>query len=599
MNTYADNNKENKKQQTPASIQKKNNEAVVLPISDSGPSSVAAQMQLQKIADNSPQVKKALQLQAIANTHNTVPIQKKANNTGLPDNLKSGIENLSGYSMDDVNVHYNSNKPAELQAHAYAQGTDIHIASGQEKHLPHEAWHVVQQKQGRVKPTTQMKGKVNVNDDAALENEADVMGSKAKSQPLQSYSPNSLLISQPSSLALQLILVDENDIEKIYEIKPNGSTTITQGILKGISGGGWYSFEVGGKLINVRGHDNIIKEISTSTSSPLTAILSQYNVNALSTSVSEFTVNAVAKAYNTSPQNALQMIADSFGRDPRTIRIHYPFGSKTISKGNEAFTSPSETDKLSQAMVSYRLSDYPKHKKVGKDYDNWADELSDSDDSESEKKKMAKRMTEYLTQSSPTDDFSDLSGSERAALGGIFTATQISDRLRTFKDSEVTPMEFSTKMEERSQGKGTMHSIFGSKTSSSFLPARSGGSGQQRDHLSIYQNEIQAVLLLGQNNCLINAICWAAYGRNASMEELVTIRSNLGNVGEMLVATQDTINVIRLALHIPNPITVRYVLGSGAMNETIAGIGLQINIYHTGGNHFQYVAPANTAYDMT
>lgn len=106
------------------------------------------------------------------------PLQRKPNNTGLPDNLKSGIENLSGYSMDDVKVHYNSSQPATLQAHAYAQGTDIHIAPGQEKHLPHEAWHVVQQKQGRVKPTMQMKGNVNVNDDAGLEKEADVMGAK-------------------------------------------------------------------------------------------------------------------------------------------------------------------------------------------------------------------------------------------------------------------------------------------------------------------------------------------------------------------------------------------------------------------------------------
>ena len=117
------------------------------------------------------------------------PIQKKENNTGLPDNLKSGIENLSGYSMDDVKVHYNSDKPAQLQAHAYAQGTDIHIASGQEKHLPHEAWHVVQQKQGRVQPTLQMKGNVNVNDDAGLENEADVMGAKALSNPNKTNSP--------------------------------------------------------------------------------------------------------------------------------------------------------------------------------------------------------------------------------------------------------------------------------------------------------------------------------------------------------------------------------------------------------------------------
>ncbi len=106
-------------------------------------------------------------------------VQLQADHTGLPENLKSGIENLSGYSMDDVKVHFNSDKPSQLQAHAYAQGTDIHVASGQEKHLPHEAWHVVQQKQGRVKPTLQMKGKVNVNNDTELEKEADTMGAKA------------------------------------------------------------------------------------------------------------------------------------------------------------------------------------------------------------------------------------------------------------------------------------------------------------------------------------------------------------------------------------------------------------------------------------
>lgn len=73
----------------------------------------------------------------------------KENNTGLPDNLKTGMENLSGMSLDHVKVHRNSDKPAQLQAHAYAQGTDIHLGSEQEKHLPHEAWHVVQQQGGR------------------------------------------------------------------------------------------------------------------------------------------------------------------------------------------------------------------------------------------------------------------------------------------------------------------------------------------------------------------------------------------------------------------------------------------------------------------
>ncbi len=102
----------------------------------------------------------------------------QSSGSGLPDNLKSGIENLSGMSMDGVKVHYNSSQPAQLNAHAYAQGTDIHVAPGQEQHLPHEAWHVVQQAQGRVKPTLQAKG-VPVNDDVSLESEADQMGAKA------------------------------------------------------------------------------------------------------------------------------------------------------------------------------------------------------------------------------------------------------------------------------------------------------------------------------------------------------------------------------------------------------------------------------------
>ena len=108
-----------------------------------------------------------------------LPLQAKSENkTGLPDHLKSGIENLSGLSMDDVRVHYNSPQPAQLQAHAYTQGTDIHVAPGQEKHLGHEAWHVVQQMQGRVQPTMQLQG-VNVNDNEGLEREADRMGERA------------------------------------------------------------------------------------------------------------------------------------------------------------------------------------------------------------------------------------------------------------------------------------------------------------------------------------------------------------------------------------------------------------------------------------
>lgn len=105
-------------------------------------------------------------------------VQKKENTTGLPENLKAGVESLSGMSMGDVKVHYNSSEPARLDALAYTQGTDIHLGPGQERHLPHEAWHVVQQKQGRVRPTLQAKA-VALNDDERLEKEADAAGAKA------------------------------------------------------------------------------------------------------------------------------------------------------------------------------------------------------------------------------------------------------------------------------------------------------------------------------------------------------------------------------------------------------------------------------------
>lgn len=126
--------------------------------------------------DNRPG--KTTQLKSAVLDDNRVK-QFKVNNTGLPNQLKTNIENLSGHSMDNVKVHYNSSKPAQLHAHAYAQGTDIHIGPGKEKYLPHEAWHVVQQKQGRVRPTAQYKSKISINDDVSLEREADLMGAKA------------------------------------------------------------------------------------------------------------------------------------------------------------------------------------------------------------------------------------------------------------------------------------------------------------------------------------------------------------------------------------------------------------------------------------
>lgn len=133
------------------------------------------------------------------------PIQRAAlpNRTGLPDRLKAGMEALSGLSMDDVRVHRNSPRPARMGAAAYAQSSAIHLAPGAERHLPHEAWHVVQQRQGRVRPTGTVAGQP-LNEDISLETEADRMGAKAVSlHPAAAAPPAASLPAVPAP-AVQL-----------------------------------------------------------------------------------------------------------------------------------------------------------------------------------------------------------------------------------------------------------------------------------------------------------------------------------------------------------------------------------------------------------
>ena len=96
----------------------------------------------------------------------------RPNLTGIPTQMKLDFEQRSGMSFDDVRVHYNSEKPAQFHALAYTQGAQIYIGPGQERSLPHELGHVIQQKAGRVRPTRWVRGQP-VNDRPELEREAD------------------------------------------------------------------------------------------------------------------------------------------------------------------------------------------------------------------------------------------------------------------------------------------------------------------------------------------------------------------------------------------------------------------------------------------
>lgn len=95
----------------------------------------------------------------------------RPNPTGIPTIMKAQFESLSGLSFDDVRIHYNSSKPAQLQALAYTQGNHVYMAPRQEKHLGHELGHIIQQKQGRVISTSRIN-QLPLNDDERLEEEA-------------------------------------------------------------------------------------------------------------------------------------------------------------------------------------------------------------------------------------------------------------------------------------------------------------------------------------------------------------------------------------------------------------------------------------------
>lgn len=127
-----------------------------------------------------PVIQRTTTFRRLQTSNDKAPMKAMSQTSGrpLPDSLRSRFEQLSGQDMSEVEVHYDSDKPQEVDALAFAQGDEIHLAPGQERHLAHEAWHVIQQKRGQVRPTMQLRG-MQMNDDPALEHEADVMAQRA------------------------------------------------------------------------------------------------------------------------------------------------------------------------------------------------------------------------------------------------------------------------------------------------------------------------------------------------------------------------------------------------------------------------------------
>jgi len=128
------------------------------------------------------------------------PVQAKSSNpNGLPATVQTQMEGALGADFSNVNIHTNSQSATDVGALAYTQGNDVHFAPGQynpesssgQELIGHELTHVVQQREGRVQPTTQAAG-LPVNDDKGLESEADAGGQKAVQMKSEFKSTKSL-----------------------------------------------------------------------------------------------------------------------------------------------------------------------------------------------------------------------------------------------------------------------------------------------------------------------------------------------------------------------------------------------------------------------
>ncbi|MFA0963568.1 DUF4157 domain-containing protein [Roseivirga sp. BDSF3-8] len=528
------------------------------------------------------------QLQAIADTFGPkgplplppdAPVQRQENKTGLPDQLKSGIEHLSGYSMDDVKVHYNSSRPAQLQAHAYAQGTDIHMAPGQEQHLPHEAWHVVQQKQGRVQPTKQLKGQTPVNDDTGLEREADVMGAKAltagnsEAKPLQRKGTGGEVVQkrvyQNSNKKYYSDLDPSLEFDKLEDAMAYERSIEPPDPISGGRPPTLYTY-TSTKSTNKMSGRGIPQGPHTVGHSAL--------LKALNESEGKIDIRHVMKEQIMTPdqwRNAVNSEmggGDQFhGKTEFSLRLlrAYKAYAGLFNGLLKSLTDSSEGDPLDFMHELINLSPYATY--------GWT-----NPDKITRKHLKGKGETSDLAD---TDRNIDPHSRKKFKDKGMYDE-MVEDRLDLLDDDFI--------MEELSSGESEDEYIDEEEkmddSSVSKEPEIKTSMRSQRVAKK-YLEEIKGTSRLFANNCLINAIAGSA-GVSVSLPQLLEIRIRLGSIGNMLVASPQTVGVILNVLGINAGVVIHYHINNQLPNEIIGNQnGTVLHIYHTGHAHFVHNCP--------
>ncbi len=116
----------------------------------------------------------------------SVPETEDSKSSGLDSTVQAKMENAFDEDFSNVEITQNSKEATNMGALAFTQGDGIYFAPGEYKPkttqgqelIGHELAHVVQQKKARAIGTKQAKGSA-INEDSALEKEADEMGKKA------------------------------------------------------------------------------------------------------------------------------------------------------------------------------------------------------------------------------------------------------------------------------------------------------------------------------------------------------------------------------------------------------------------------------------
>lgn len=636
------------------------------------------------LTDNWAQAEYAVQLQQMANAKMT-----KTDSTGLPSALKSGVEQLSGQSLNDVKVHYNSPEPAQLQAHAFAKGNQIHLASGQEKHLPHEAWHVVQQKQGRVKPTAQLKN-IAVNDSPHLEQEADQMGQQAlgigkkgallpvqrkqsaviplvfqlkrdhaekyikdnfkileeeedSSEELEDESSKSEdseeeLGKRNSDKVKKPVWIGKISFENVNAYVHNKKNPMEQRLAlfrewnRASKKGMWVIkmpedfIETGGETISGR------KRLKRSDSMELDSI--NYDNELQNQMAQKFIMLDTLKEGESKKVPLFESTTEvtkltrlygkavkKFGKKITgaqfALKLGKHLGLFDAPKGNDLVYIPLKEDKMEVVEGEDKKQKTKGRKKQKKD-DSRTKKIDKGSIEKSNEEEVAKQKIAYLRNGKIFNWSDHADELERnitnkvlfkeelikALEGELIPASEhvVSTLGAMICDAKVSIMGFLQFLGELKSSKETApKKLFSSKKEDnpiwkpSIVEGRSLPENEKKKYMRSIKREIEAFMELTYNNCLIDSIANAAGRGPATETELISIRIDVGSVGEMLLATPENVERIRRILGINNTIIVRY---NGRAAEVIDGSGPPLTIYHDGINHFTHKKPKKGNYDI-